>query len=152
MLHKWMRRRADLYLARSPRRMGAGVALIFDCILACAILAVGLALSTILINPVQQPSHNQALGEYATEILSFLDENGMLQDLAQKKDLQSLGNIIEGVLPSGVGFCICAYSPDWVLVWSFCSPGFGWRDAFASQPYLVSINGSPLIISLVLSE
>ncbi|MCQ8892063.1 MAG: hypothetical protein NQU41_01620 [Candidatus Methanosuratincola sp.] len=132
---------------------GRGVALIFDCMVACVIMIIGLAAYSSLATQAP-PEPDQCLGDYATHVLSFLDSNGCLARLIEGHDSSAVRRAIGELLPEGTSYCLCVYSPSWELNWSFSSQGFDWRNAAASSPYLVSCesNPEPYLVTLAISE
>lgn len=149
-----LRMRQTALLHRSGKdAWGKGVALIFDCVVACIIIIVGLAAySSLAIHMPPDPS--QGLGQFATRILTFLDSNGCLARLIEWRDSSAIRRAVGELLPEGANYCISIYSPQWELYWSFSSQGFDWRNAAASSPYLVSseANPEPYIVTLAISR
>ncbi|MEM2125294.1 MAG: hypothetical protein QXQ53_02720 [Candidatus Methanosuratincola sp.] len=148
-----LRMRRAALLRRSGKARGKGVALIFDCVVACVIIIVGLAAySSLAIH--MPPGRDQGLGNFATRILTFLDSNGCLARLIEWRDSSAIRRAVGELLPEGANYCISIYSPQWELYWSFSSHGFDWRNAAASSPYLVSSesNPEPYLVTLAISR
>ncbi|MEN3035075.1 MAG: hypothetical protein ABC537_02115 [Candidatus Methanosuratincola sp.] len=127
--------------------------MIFDCMVACVIMIIGLAAYSSLATQAP-PEPDQGLGDYATHVLSFLDSNGCLARLIEGHDSAAVRKIMGELLPEGTNYCLCVYSPYWELNWSFFSQGFDRRNAAASSPYLVSCesNPEPHLVTLAISK
>lgn len=132
---------------------GKGVALIFDCVVACIIIIVGLATYSSLATHLP-PGPDQGLGQFATNVLAILDSKGCLARLIEGRDSSAIRRALGELLPEGASYCISVYSADWEPYWSFFSPGFDWRNAAASTPYLVSSesNPEPYLVTLAISR
>ncbi|MBC7126946.1 MAG: hypothetical protein ABC585_03975 [Candidatus Methanosuratincola petrocarbonis] len=135
-------RPAALLHMRGWSKGGKGVALIFDCMVACVIIIAGLAAYSSVATH-KPPGPDEGLGKYATDVLTFLDSNGCLARLIEGRDSLALRKTIGELLPEGANYCLCVYSPYWELEWSFSSQGFDWRNAAASSPYLVFSESKP---------
>ncbi len=147
------RMRSAIVLDISCGRGCKGASLIFDCVIACVIIIVGLAAYSSLVANMP-PELEQGLGKYATYVLTFLDSKGCLARLIEGRNSLAMQKTIGELIPDGMSYCLCVYSPYWELNWSFASQGFDWRNAAASSPYLVSSesNPEPYLVTLAISK
>jgi len=126
-----------------------GVARIYDALVACALLVIGIA---ICINYLPQPipeNDVHQFSEIATTCLVFLDKDGTLSKAIYANDLSFFINFFKATLPSSMGFAVSIFNCKWELLSSFQSvPGL---SDFGSVAYFLSgYNGTfdPRIVVL----
>ncbi|MDI9609227.1 MAG: hypothetical protein QFX34_02990 [Candidatus Verstraetearchaeota archaeon] len=132
------------------RQVCKGVTAVYDCIIACMILSAGIATAVTII-PAPPPEYEHDLGEYATQILVFLDSNGKIAPLVHAQDVAGIDRLIEGLLPEGYGYAVSVYSPELELLWSFSSQSFNSLNAAGSATYPLPGRDEPTLHYVTLS-
>jgi len=98
--------------------MAKGVARIYDAVLAMIILLTGLMLALGYVNSFHVDEGWRDLGELSSNLLIYLDKEGLLAPLVFNQEYERAENIIAGILPPGLGFKLSVYTGDGKLVWS----------------------------------
>ena len=129
----------------------AGIARIYDAIIACTILlaATGVALGYSMAVSISQPPAD--LQGVASSCLIYLDQNGRLAPLVYGQSSAQVDAVLTALLPKDVGFKLCVFSPDWEPIFS-ASDNFKQGSAASAQYYMSGHDGiaEPRIIVLSL--
>jgi hypothetical protein len=146
-------RDGDRRRKRGRRRGKAGISMVYDAVFACIILFVGMAYAASSVPPAP-PKPTPDLQSYATSLLVWMDSKGILAPYIYTQDSAGLASVLDRLAPTGAGYCVKVYSPNWDLLWTYTSPSFDAGNAAASQPYPLSgYQGvpDPKIVVLLLS-
>ena len=129
-----------------------GISMVYDAVFACIILFVGMAYAASSVPPAP-PRPTPDLQGYATSLLVWMDSKGILAPYVYTQDPAGFASVLDELAPAG--YCMKVYSPNWVLLWTYTSPGFDAGNAAASQPYPLSGCGGvpdPCFVVLSLSR
>lgn len=98
--------------------MPNGIARIYDAVLAMIILMTALMMTLGYVGSFRVDEGWRDLGELSSNLLIYLDKEGMLAPLVFNQDYERAESIIAGILPPGLGFKLSVYTEEGKLIWS----------------------------------
>ncbi|MGQ9758967.1 MAG: hypothetical protein ACUVQ5_00110 [Candidatus Methanomethylicaceae archaeon] len=98
--------------------MARGIARIYDAVMAITVLLVVLTISLEYTSSFNVYEGWRDLSEFSSNLLVYLDRNGLLAQMIYREEYERLKAVLSGVLPPGLGFKLSVYSCEWKLLWS----------------------------------
>ncbi len=140
------------------RLANKGQARVFEAVVACSLLLLSTSYAIYYLHPLSQTiSRCEGLSQLAEKILLYLSQTGFLDRCVYLEDYESLQQVLDQLLPSGVEYQVTVYklvSGEWEVYSVISSPLFHrCATVYSSSAYLVGFNGSIderlIVLSLV---